>query len=307
MFFYGLYQIKWMGYNIYLGHIKRHVLVISDSFNNKLSSNLLNFNFFEDTTPIGSNEKTLKRKFEKNFEEFKTRRTANYAFRPYDITKTFIRSKELQKILTNELLIFKHEFDYDDNYLKRVLTPEQYVAYQELYEGDSSGEDARQFLYDFFSDVNMSSDEYAIVSFDNKENNNLKIEELFNEKFYFYLNVLTGGRYGYFPLEIKFLMKISPLFGFGPFYSVGYDQTIYYLLFSLGLFGLIAFIIFLLVIFAKICSGFSNKKVQSLILFSIFLLFFVASLGAPVYFMNRVIIIFYFLITMLFFQKSEKL
>ena len=32
MFFYGLYQIKWMGYNIYLGHIKRHVLVISDSF-----------------------------------------------------------------------------------------------------------------------------------------------------------------------------------------------------------------------------------------------------------------------------------
>ena len=42
-------------------------VVISDSFNNKLFSNLLNYNFFEETTPIGSDEITLKKNFVKRF------------------------------------------------------------------------------------------------------------------------------------------------------------------------------------------------------------------------------------------------
>ena len=111
----------------------------------------------------------------------------------------------------------------------------------------------------------------------------------------FLLHYFTGGRLGIEPPEINLLKKVAPIFGFGPLFHINFDNLHYYLLFNGGYFSLLLFnfgLIFI-IFFIFIIKKSTSQNFFSINYLCIFLIFLVASLGAPSYFLNTAVIYFY--------------
>ena len=116
-------------------------------------------------------------------------------------------------------------------------------------------------------------------------------------KFNYYIFYLTGGRYGgHLPVPIDYVIKNKLFFGYGPITKINFDQLHYYLLYNTGLISLILFNLILLFLFFKMIT---NQKILSpnilLPTIIIYLIYFLASFGGPIYFMNRVTFLFLFM------------
>ena len=111
----------------------------------------------------------------------------------------------------------------------------------------------------------------------------------------FLLHYFTGGRLGIEPPEINLLKKIAPIFGFGPLFHINFDNLHYYLLFNGGYFSLLLFNLGLILIiyFIFLSKKFTNQNFFKINYLCIFLIYFVASLGAPSYLLNTAVIYFY--------------
>jgi hypothetical protein len=138
-----------------------------------------------------------------------------------------------------------------------------------------------------------------------KKNSNHYIYSKKSDDFLFIMHYFTGGRLGIEPVEINLLKKISPIFGFGPLFHINYDNLYYYILFNGGYFSLLFFISTLIIIIFYLLKNinFSEDKFMFNIYLINFLIFLLASLGAPSYLLNTAVIYFYLPTAIILFKK----
>lgn len=111
-----------------------------------------------------------------------------------------------------------------------------------------------------------------------------------------YLNYISGGRHGAVDSQSIMSLKISnAIFGYGVIIQESFDQMKNYLIFFSGVLSYYLYLIFEIlpffwIIFYK--KKFKNTKIP-IILILIFSLYFIGSLGGPIYFMNRVSVIYF--------------
>jgi hypothetical protein len=138
-----------------------------------------------------------------------------------------------------------------------------------------------------------------------KKNSNHYIHSNKKDDLLFIMHYFTGGRLGIEPDEIILLKKIVPFFGFGPLFHINYDNLFYYILFNGGYFSLFFFISALIIIIFYIFKNKNSSKEK--FWFSsyliIFVIFLVASLGAPSYLLNAAVIYFYLPTAIILFRK----
>lgn len=119
------------------------------------------------------------------------------------------------------------------------------------------------------------------------------------KKVRYYIYYLTGGRYGgSLTIPIRHVLDKKKYFGFGPITKLNFDQMHFYLLYHTGLISLCLFILILITILFIIIKNRNILKNQNIYLPTIlaFFVYFIASFGGPIYFMNRVNFLFFFLI-----------
>lgn len=128
-----------------------------------------------------------------------------------------------------------------------------------------------------------------------------KVSSDFKKKIRYYIYYLTGGRYGgTFTIPIKHVLDQKKYFGFGPITKLNFDQLHFYLLYHTGLVSLFLFMLILITILFIIIKNRNILKNQNIFLPTIFgfFVYFLASFGGPIYFMNRVNFLFFFLIVL---------
>jgi hypothetical protein len=114
-----------------------------------------------------------------------------------------------------------------------------------------------------------------------------------------YIFHLTGGRFGgETTVPIKYVLKEKKYFGYGPITNHGFDQLYTFLFYHTGLIALVFYMLIITTIFFQIIKNreiFKNQKIMTPIIIGN-LIFFLASFGAPIYFINRINFIFFFLV-----------
>ena len=111
-----------------------------------------------------------------------------------------------------------------------------------------------------------------------------------------YLNILSGGRHGAVdPLSIMNLKKKGSILGYGVIIQQSFDQMKNYLIFYSGRLSRYIYLIFVtlpFILFILYKNKFKNTRIP-IVLIMIFSLYSLGSLGAPIYFMNRVSVIYF--------------
>lgn len=118
----------------------------------------------------------------------------------------------------------------------------------------------------------------------------------FFERFKTYLNYISGGRFVSYKVQsVKYLETNNLAFGYGILIQESFDSFKDYIVFysgrlSYNIFFVLMMIPFIFVIFYK--KKFNNHKLR-ILLFLIFSVYLLASLGGPIYFINRVSVIYF--------------
>ena len=130
-----------------------------------------------------------------------------------------------------------------------------------------------------------------------QDNFERKKESPIIKKIKYYIFYLSGGRYGgEISLPLRHVLSEKKFLGFGPITKLTYDQLHYYLLYHTGLISLILFMTILFVLLFQIIK---NLKILTSKFFVptifIYLIYFLASFGGPIFFMNRINFLFFFM------------
>lgn len=123
-----------------------------------------------------------------------------------------------------------------------------------------------------------------------------KTKSTISERFKLYLYYITGGRFGGEKSNyIQYLDKNNFALGYGILIQKSFDNFKYYITFYSGKLSYNIFLIFIMIPFIFIIfykKKFNNDKLK-IVFFFIFGLYLFASLGGPIYFMNRVSVVYY--------------
>jgi len=135
----------------------------------------------------------------------------------------------------------------------------------------------------------------------------------FYENILVYLNYLSGGRHGSIdPFSITILKQTGSILGYGVLIQESFDQMKNYLVFYSGQLSYYLYLIFEIIpfyLFILYKKKFKNTPIKIILIF-IFSLYLLASLGGPIYFMNRVSVIYfaalvYFLLKLKIIKNSK--
>ena len=124
-----------------------------------------------------------------------------------------------------------------------------------------------------------------------------------------YIFHLTGGRFGgETTVPIKYVLNEKKYFGYGPITNHGFDQLYTFLFYHTGLIAVVFYIVIITTIFFQIIKNreiFKNQKIMTPLIIGN-LVYFLASFGAPIYFINRINFIFFFLVIYILSEIDTK-
>jgi hypothetical protein len=264
-----LLSMRWNGYNLYWSQI---VKLLQVPFNDVITKRNI---FIPEQVII--NRARIHENSLKNIEK----QPQVYRFTDYDFSKQNFKNEKYKQHLKN--LDNTRKKNISDNFGINMSRQEQVLE-----------------LLKKFNYLNMKN-----LDNNTKENSNYYNYTNKNDNFLFIMHYFTGGRLGIEPAEINLLKKISPVFGFGPLFHINYDNLYYYILFNGGYFSLLFFISTLIIIIFYLLKNknFSKDKFWSNIYLINFLIFLIASVGAPSYLLNTVVIYFYLPTAIILFRK----
>ena len=123
-----------------------------------------------------------------------------------------------------------------------------------------------------------------------------KTKSTISERVKLYLYYITGGRFGgEKSIYIKYLEINNFALGYGILIQKSFDSFIHYITFYSGKLSYNIFLIFIMIpfifiVFNKKKLNNDNLKIPFLLMFGLYLF---ASLGGPIYFMNRVSVVYF--------------